>query len=354
MGHTRRDFFRLTAALATLASLPRSFASGPAPEVIFSGYRTDADNLLKDAGLHIGGRNLDHRIRLDNEIHSVVHSASRGLKIFLPKLDRVGYYQRGSGPLVKFFPKDGNYFYGHGVIDEVRGLLYTTQAKATENKDDRVRLNHDGYIFAYDLASFELQGSFPTGGKDPHDFLLSKDALYVCNGGNDSSVTVIDLKTNKIRETYGFEDKDLSLRHITEIDGDNFAIATLRYVDESPCDLYLLNVESGLKKCFTPPEVGSHFMKGQLLSVLAHAGHIYATCPMMNSLLVWKTSGQFVAGQVIPRAANLCFSRRLQSVIVGSGEFGEPARLATVIDNKLNIKKLPWAVSITGSHSLIL
>lgn len=356
MGLSRRELFRAASALAVLSLIPRDiFASNSfSPEVILSGYRLDEKNLLKDAGLHLGGPNLNHRIKLDNEIHSIISSREYDLKVFLPKLDRVGYFQRGDGPLQKFFPAHGKYFYGHGVIDSIRGVLYTTQAKATKNKDDRVRLDHDGFIFVYDLKDFKLVDSFPAGGKDPHDFLMSGDQLYICNGGNNSSISVIDLKSKKLIKNYGFDDKDLSLRHIAKIDEENFAIATLRYIDRAPCDLYLLNTKHGLKRCFTPPEIGDHYMKGQLLSVLSHDRYIFATCPMMDSLLVWKNTGEFVAGQIIPRAANLCFSTKLQGIIVGSGEASEPARLAQVRAGKLKVKKLDWATAITGSHSLIL
>lgn len=334
---------------------PFAFGSGFIPrETILSGYRADEENLLKDAGLHLGGSNLDLRIKLDNEIHSIIHSKKLDLKVFLPKLDRYGYYQRGDGPLVRFYPKKGNYFYGHGVIDEERRVLYTTQALATKDRDDKSRLGHESFIFVHSLDNFEQVGSFSGHGKDPHDFLCSDDKLYICNGGHDSCISVVDLKTKKLFRKYQLSDSPLSLRHITKIDDSNFAIATLGYTHQEQCHLVHLNLEGGLSLFQTPEQVAGNYMIGQLLSIICQGGYIYATCPMMNSLVVWSSEGKFIGGHVIPRAASLGFLPSEQGVIVGSGVDDEPARLARVIDSKLIVSKLPWAKSISGSHSLIL
>lgn len=353
---TRRDLFKLLGlAGASHLLAPLSFGSATfLSETILSGYRADEENLLKDAGLHLGGGNLDLRIKLDNEIHSIIYSKKLDLKVFLPKLDRFGYYQRGNGPLVRFFPEKGNYFYGHGVIDEERGVLYTTQALATKDRDDKSRLGHESYIFVNSLNDFSQVGSFSGFGKDPHDFLSSDDKLFICNGGHDSCISVVDLKTRKLIRKYQMKDSPLSLRHITKIDESNFAIATLGYTHQERCHLIHLNLENGLTKFQTPDEVADNYMIGQLLSIICHGGYVYATCPMMNSLVVWDTNGGFVGGHVIPRAASLGFLPSEQGVVVGSGVDDEPARLARVVDNKLTVRKLNWAKSISGSHSLIL
>lgn len=334
---------------------PLAFGSGRFHrETILSGYRADEDNILKDAGLHLGGGNLDLRIKLDNEIHSIIYSRKLDLKVFLPKLDRFGYYQRGDGPLVRFYPAKGNYFYGHGVIDEERGVLYTTQALATKDRDDKSRLGHESYIFENSLDTFEQTGSFSGFGKDPHDFLSAGDHLYICNGGHDSCISVVDLKTKKLVKKYQLKDSPLSLRHITQIDDENFAIATLGYTHQEQCHLVHLNLKEGLSLFETPTVVADNYMIGQLLSLICQNGYIYATCPMMNSLVVWNKDKSFIGGHIIPRAASLGFLPSEQGVVVGSGVDDEPARLARVTNNKLIVSELRWAKSISGSHSLIL
>lgn len=325
------------------------------PEIILSGYRFEVDGGVKEAGLHLGGINLDQQISLANEIHSICHSPELDLKILLPKLDKVAYLQQGQGPLVKFSPGAGNYFYGHGAIDSKRKLLYTTEARIPEGSEDSDRRDIAGYIYAYSLPDLKPMGKFESFGSDPHDLLISQDRLLVCNGGRSSGVAVINLTTRKLIQNYTLPaDEELSLRHITEIDSDNFAVGSLRYFDDQPCPLYHLNLTHGLGLYHMPGALGMSFMKGQLLSVLAHGGYVYATCPMMNSLLVWTSQGEFIGGQVVPRAASLAYSVNERGVIVGSGEESEPGRVARIRNGQLHIEKLPWARRLTGSHSVIL
>lgn len=359
MNHlNRRDMIKLALSGIFIPALINHSFAGFIPqdqlETILSGYRVDEDDDMKDAGLHIGGINVNERIKLANEIHSICFSEKLKLRIFLPKLNSTAYVQSGDGTLFPFAPEKDHYFYGHGVIDEKRKLLYTTQAIATKDKNDSVRLNVDGFIFVHSLPDMKPLGKFPTYGKDPHDFIMNGDDLLVCNGGRNTSITIIDLSTRKLKKTFLLGDPDLSLRHIARIDDQNYAIGTLRFLDNLPCPLYHLNLEGGLGPYYAPPALGMNFMKGQLLSVFVHQNHVYATCPTMNSLLVWTTKGDFVGGQIVPKAASLAYSHKNRGVIVGSGVEQEPARLAVVRNGELQITKLEWAKGITGSHSVIL
>ena len=56
-------------------------------EVIYSGYCLGEPYETEDVGLHIGGINfnLNRRIKLKNEIHSITYSPRDDIKLFISK-----------------------------------------------------------------------------------------------------------------------------------------------------------------------------------------------------------------------------------------------------------------------------
>ena len=321
---------------------------------IYSGYRVGESYVSKDAGMHIGTQRSSKRIKLANEIHSVIHSQKNNLKVFISKLELTSYAQIGDGPYLPIQADKGNYFYGHGVIDELRNVLYTSQARITKTRDENDRTDEPGFVYVYSIPDFKIIDKFSSFGMDPHDLRIIKDELLVCNGGRNSNVVFIDLKTRKLTKNYKVHESHISLRHCDVIDGENFLIASLTTDLNKPCPLYQLNLTTGLK-AFVPPEnLDMALMRAQLLSVINFKGHVFTTCPFTSSLIVWKTTGEFVGGFDIPAACNLGISAKYDGVIVGSGEEKELARLVQIENGALKMSKLPWAMGVTGAHSLVL
>ena len=324
------------------------------PEVIYSGFRVGEAYVSQPAGLIISSPFSTEKITFANEIHSIVHSEKLKLKVFVSKLELLSYAQFGNGPYIEFKPEAGNYFYGHGLIDEKRNLFYSTQAQITKDRDDGGRNYVKGFVYVHALPGFEIIEKFPTFGNDPHDMKMLGDELLICNGGIDSSITVVDLKTKQLVKEYKVNEPHLSLRHIEPVNDQNFIIATLTSDLKKPTPLYGLNLKNGLHVYKTPAEIQSKMMRSQLLSVCHYKGHVFASCPATHMVLVWNVSGEFIGGQRILAAAGLAVSKELDAVIVCSGSPGERARVLNVDNGMIKIRKLEWAMGITGSHATVV
>lgn len=323
------------------------------PERFYSGFRV-GEAYVSPAGLVISSPLSTEKVSFANEIHSIIHSQNLDLKVFVSKLELLSYAQYGKGPYIEIKPEEGNYFYGHGIIDEKRNLFYSTQALKTNDRDDGARNNVKGYVYVHSLPGFEIVEKFPTYGCDPHDMKMLGDQLVICNGGTDSSITVIDLNDRKLIREFKVNVPHLSLRHIEPVNDQNFIIATLTSDLKKTTPLYGLNMKNGLRPYQTPPEIEETFMRSQLLSVCHFKGHVFATCPATHTVLVWNVSGEFIGGQKITSAAGLAISKELDAVIVGSGNPKENARVLTVENGAIRIRNLEWAQGLTGSHVTVV
>ncbi|MFL5783525.1 MAG: DUF1513 domain-containing protein [Bacteriovoracaceae bacterium] len=357
MSLSRRGLFKIVSAgLVLQACLPHKNKGSVIrnPETIYSGFRTGEPHESTPAGLSISTPLSIERVTFANEIHSIIICEQFDLKVFISKLELFSYAQVGNGPYIEINPDGGNYFYGHGVIDEKRKVLYTTQAKATKTRDGKDRENEKGYVYVHSIPDFKIIDKFPTFGHDPHDVKIFNDELIVCNGGSDSSITFIDLATRKLIREYKVNVEHLQLRHVEIVNDQNFLVATLSNHPEMPTPLYGLNLKNGLKVYEMPSGLEKTLMRVQLLSMIHHEGHIYATCPATHTVLVWNLQGDFIGGQYIPSAAGLAVSKELGGVIVGSGKLGEKARILYLKNGSLKVHKLEWATGVSGSHATIV
>lgn len=355
----RREFLQLAGAGALVSVTGCNFVSRlftPSLDSlkIISGYRYGEPYTTTDAGLSIITPTSNFRIKLDNEIHAVIHSAKFDLKVMISKLELYSYYQFGNGDIHRIQADEGNYFYGHARIDEKRKLVYFSQARITETRSEFDRREEAGFIYAYSIPDFKLVDKFTSYGSDPHDLLILDNTLVVCNGGANSNVTFIDLDTKKLLRDFKVNQDHLSLRHIEMIDKENFVIIPLTRDLNKPCPPYSLNTQTGLSAFPMPYMLEMAMFRHQILSGLFHDGYFYGTCPAMNNVSVWTSKGEFVGGVEIPFASNLGYSRALGGIIVGCGEKNEHARLVKVVDGNVTFESIPWATEVMGSHSLIL
>ncbi|MES2525947.1 MAG: DUF1513 domain-containing protein [Bdellovibrionota bacterium] len=356
MSMGRRDLLKILGSTVLLHScLPVKKESVLTnPEMIYSGFRMGAPYVSTPAGLVISSPMFTEKVTFANEIHSIIYSRELKLKVFVSKLELLSYGQFENGPYTKIHADEGNYFYGHGVIDEKRKLFYSTQAKVTKDRDDGARGDVSGFVYVHSLPDFKIVDKFPTFGNDPHDMKLINDQLIICNGGSDSSITFIDLPTRKLVREFKVNVPHLSLRHIEQVDEQNFIIATLTSDLKKTTPLYGLNLQAGLRKYPTPVEIENSYMRSQLLSVIHHGGYIYATCPATHTVLIWDRSGNFLGGQKIKAAAGLAVSGELNAVVVSSGDPLEPAKLLTINNGSVRIQALSWATGLTGSHATVV
>lgn len=357
---TRRDLFRSTGALALVSAsgcnvVGDLLGSGSTQKsTIISGYRTGEPHSSDECGLSLISKDSRQRIKLDNEIHSVIYNDNLKLWVFTSKLDLYSYVRYGSGDLIRLKADDGNYFYGHAQIDEKRQRVYFSQARVTETRNEFHRRDEPGFIYAYSLPDLKLVEKFPSYGADPHDMKILGDRLIVCNGGADSNVTLIDLETKKLIQDFKLNVDHLSLRHIEQVDDETFNVIPLSRDKNKACPPYKLSLKSGFTVFPVPYMLEMTMFRLQILSGLNHDGYFYGTCPAMDSLAVWDESGKFIGGIEVPSASNLAYSEALGGVVVGSGILNEPARLVQVVNNKVTFKKIDWAHEVMGAHSYIL
>lgn len=357
---TRRDLFRSTGALALLSAsgcnyVSRIFGAGDSKKItIISGYRTGNPHESLEHGLSLISQSSRQRIKLDNEIHSVIYNEALKLWVFTSKLDLYSYIRYGSGDLVRLKAEEGNYFYGHAQIDEKRKLVYFSQARITESRDEFHRRDEPGFIYAYALPDLRLVKKFSSFGSDPHDLKILGDRLIVCNGGADSNVALIDLDSKKLIKDFKVNVDYLSLRHIEQVDDENFNVIPLSRDKNKACPPYKLSLKDGLSVFPVPYMLEMTMFRLQILSGINHDGYFFGTCPAMDSLAVWDQSGKFIGGIEVPSASNLAYSESLGGVVVGSGVINEAARLVKVVDNKVTFEIIPWASEVMGAHSYIL
>jgi hypothetical protein len=355
----RRHFLRSLGLLALapgcdFGAFLRAPAAAADPELLFTGFRKGDPYDHENSGIAIVTPLSTQKLNLKTEIHSILYSRARNLRVYLTKLEEKAFYQFGDGPVQSFDPAEGNFFYGHGVIDEQAGLLYTTQSLAYEDRGSEHIGNAPGYLYAYDLKDFRLRSKHPTFGSDPHDMRLLGDELIVCNGGMASNVAFIDRRTMELRKSYPSPHAHIGMRHLDIIDDDNFAVAPLAYDKNETCGFYLLNREHGLIEWKGPENFGLTLLRHQILSVLVHGRHILGTCPATGTLLIWTTTGTLVGAHVIPNAASLAYSPSLGGVLVGSGDDKVPLHLVKFDGPKITLKELDWGFGTSGSHSFVL
>ena len=353
----RRELFQLTflgfISQSCHFSLP-SFLRASENSKLYFGYGTDPDSEGKrEFGISIVSATFQERIKLKNEIHSISRWEERALSVFIPKFGDESYFQIHLEGLQKFSPAEGNYFYGHGVFDKKRNLFYTTQSRITTKTDEKSRRYEEGFIYVHRLSDFKIIDKFPTYGFDPHDLTIANDELVVCNGGHDSNICFIDLESKQKKQTFAASSPHISFGHIEKIDENHFLIASGSREYNKPCELFLLDKTTGLK-AYTPPQGLEDLMRVQLLSILYYKGHIYATCPDTDTLLVWTKEGEFIGGQQIQSASSLAISHELDGVIVGSGNHSLPLHLVQVNKSLIQVQKLDWGNFVTGAHSLMV
>lgn len=350
----RRELFQSLAALSALQAchpLKTLFLSREETERWFySGIELAQE---KTYGIAATWGSESQLYPVENVIHSVAYEPETNLKVFLPKSGAVAYYQIANGAFKTFRPAEGNYFYGHGVFDPERKVFYSTQSDISSDGPNEERRFNKGFIYVHSTEDFRIIDKFPSFGHDPHDVKIVNDELVVCNGGHQSNISFIDLKTRTLRKSWFINDEHLSAGHLEVLDDSNFVFVTGSYRQLYPCAIYSLNRDTGITKFPFPPGLDVLF-RVQLLSVLHHQGSIYATCPHTDSLFIWDRSGSFIGAQHIPMVTSLAISKDLKGVVVGSGLKDQPLRLIKTLNGKIVMSTLDWGIRSTGSHALII
>lgn len=350
---SRRGFLQVAGSTLVLAGCnPFKLTErlNPAQEMILGGF-SDFQMGGKSLGAAtISQQSLKH-LPIANEIHSALYSTREELRIFLPKLGDHAYAQRKDGLIKVFSPAPGNYFYGHGEIDNDRNILYTTQAAIPKGGS---RLTETGSIQMYSLSDLRRIGELPSYGNDPHEMKIFGNIMVVCNGGSNSNIAFIDLETGKLKASYGGVPSHISLRHIVQIDELNYAVATLSHDVAQRPHLYHLHTQHGLSVNKDHEKIKSIHLNEQLLSIVSFNDNIIGTCVKTQTVLVWDRKGNLRGTHSLPLASSAMVSKKLGGVLIGSGHPLVPFHLLKINNNSYTLEMLSWGQGITSSHAKLV
>lgn len=145
----------------------------------------------------------------------------------LPKYGKeMAFVDTSDQKVVDSFKSHLGYFYGHGVVDEQRNCLYTTEGTYAHPRTD---------VVIRDLKTFKPLGILPGLGARSHDLALSPDGrfLYIANGDfskrdeqlikyhrglknqkRQASLIIYDLKSSKLETEIPFANVDKNIGHL--------------------------------------------------------------------------------------------------------------------------------------------
>lgn len=109
----------------------------------------------------------------------------------------------------------GREFYGHGFFSSDGKLLYSVESSR----------NGEGAVVVRDGDDFHPVREFPTGGRSPHDALLWRGSLYLCNNNFDraSNLVEIDIASGMRKNEWLAEEKGAVIGHLTPVGDKLFA-----------------------------------------------------------------------------------------------------------------------------------
>jgi hypothetical protein len=162
-----------------------------------------------------------------NFLHSCLRTLDPQKIILFEKYhNEISLFHIGKGKILKRLKAPiGFIFYGHGVADFNRGLLYTTMVRANGG------VRH-GFLSIRSLETLDELAIIPTGGARAHsvDFLTS-DLLVVGNSGDQelnlhASLSTVHLETLSVKKVIDFPLAMGSTDHICTVGSDKVLVAT--------------------------------------------------------------------------------------------------------------------------------
>ncbi|WP_221798837.1 DUF1513 domain-containing protein [Oceanobacter mangrovi] len=181
------------------------------------------------------------------------------------------------------------HFYGHGVYAADNSVIYNTETWLDQR---------DGVIAVRDAATLEYLGEFPSYGKEPHECKLIQGGavLAITNaggglGGEQPSVTFVDVKTRRLLERIELTNDKLNTGHLEiEEDGSLVVLSAPRIGLEQGGlgGVSLMPDGEAMQSVQQPLDVVGR-MFGEALSLVTHqpTGVTLVTHPDGNMITLW-------------------------------------------------------------------
>lgn len=237
-----------------------------------------------------------------------------------------------------FWNTDGTHFNGHVVRHPDGRHLLTTETDP--DADDGLGT---GIVGVRDLHTLQLVARWPTGGRDPHQLLVSPDGrqLWVANGGlasrpetgrariaeapMDASIVVFDLRSGERLARWTVSDPWLSLRHLAWHGPTGTLGVALQAEHPDPARrvdapvLAWLNAGEAQPKLTLAPVPASAPMAGYGGDIVATSGGFAVSSPRSGRVALWDAQGRPQSSFELPQACALAPG----PFVAGSGEMGE-------------------------------
>ncbi|MEZ6194325.1 MAG: DUF1513 domain-containing protein [Planctomycetota bacterium] len=252
----------------------------------------------------------------------------------------------------------GREFYGHGVHSADGALLYCTE---TEVDGD-----YRGVVAVRDARTFELKGTFPTYGTEPHDMVLVDEGrlLAITNGGDapggerPPSVTYVDVNSEKLVEELRFSTPRINAGHLAVApDGDLAVVSAPRkgmMFERDVDDLGGVTLRHGKGEFRTmagPADVVKRLLR-ESLSVAIHApsGTVAVTNPDGNVVSFWNLAeGRFLSALDFPNPKGVAVTLDGAHFLVAHGGGIDLAWVPTATLQTAKVTRIK-APLLSGSH----
>jgi DNA-binding beta-propeller fold protein YncE len=350
----------LLTATRALGALPES-ASETWRGVLLSASHRDgkASETLKERGTADGFAICVHDLHRGQSlvlntpvyIHSFAYNSGQPMIYPLPKFWESALalnMQTGEGKV--FGAKPGYLFYGHGVLSPDGKLLYCAEAPTIDGGESRDY--KPGIVTVRDSATHELLDEFPTYGFDPHDMALVDDGntIAIVNGGDNTCVSFVDRKSQKLLEKYEVEGDKLAFRHLAFNASGEFVINPLSRDGTTQPVPFIGRRQQDLQQAESA--VDADKLLHQSLSVAVHDQHFCATCPRGHSFSLWSLeTGKLLKTVDFPDATGVCLTPDRRYYVVNSFSGNQ---LALVDTRDLKVDRGNTAVArserLSGRH----
>lgn len=237
-----------------------------------------------------------------------------------------------------FWNTDGTHFNGHAVLHPDGRHLLTTETDP--DADDGLGT---GLVGVRDLRTLRCVARWPTGGRDPHQLLVSPDGrrLWVANGGlasrpetgrarvsdapMDASIVAFDLSSGQRLSRWTLSDPWLSLRHLAWHSPSGTLGVALQAEHPDPAQkagapvLAWLAASSSAAQLTAAAAAPSSPMAGYGGDIVATAEGFAVSSPRAGRVALWDAQGRPQSSFELAQACALAPG----PFVAGAGEMGE-------------------------------
>jgi len=358
--HNRREFILKTTGLVISTAVIPSCINFKKDYLLISasnsdGHKRDRFARLENPYLCVydSRTNEAEVFKVPTLIHSIVqHPYDKFKFLCLPKFDDIAFlYDHKTKQTTPFNCDDGFLFYGHGSFSEDGTQFYTAQSiKTNDVRSIKARSNYKGHVKVWGLDHLDIRGELETFGNDPHDLQpLGKDQAVVANGGENTNISIVNLKNKSLVKKYHCDIEGISCRHLIV---DNKEIYVLTQVKDSDSRCGLFYPHEGKLLPFKSHQKVDEYFSSALLSGAVNENYIVTTSPNNSVIHIWdRMTRSLIHVKEFEQAAGVALSPDEKKFIVTSAF--ENSGLELKIGDKLLSKPNDKFKKLTGAHTLM-